>query len=119
MYLIHAGLRAPSADDQLPPLTAEFIRVLAGADGPVEHVSVHRHAQPDPVVGVYVLTDSLDEAELHTEELLRRALDDVPALRGWSVTRVGAPLVAPFYENLLLSSSGPAGRNGPGPLPST
>lgn len=119
MYLVHAGLRAPSADAQLPPHTADLVRGLADADGPVEHVSAHPHAQPDPVLGVFLLADSLNEAERRAEDLCRRALDALPALRGWRVGRVGAPLVAPYYEGLLAAGSGLAGRNGPGPFPST
>ncbi|MFG2714782.1 hypothetical protein ACGFX2_30135 [Streptomyces goshikiensis] len=119
MYLVHAGLRASAPDAQLPDTTADLIRSVADADGtPAEHVSAHPHALPDPVVGVFLVADSLSEAERRTESLCRRALAVVPALRGWKLTRVGAPLVTPYYEQLLLSSSGPAGRIGSGPLPS-
>ena len=119
MFLIHAALRAPAPGVQLPSATAEFIRYLPGAEGLVEHVSAHPGALPDPVVGVYVLADGLAEAERRTEDLCRRALAEVRALRGWRVTRVGVPLVAPYYEQLLQSSSGRPGRIGTGPFPST
>ncbi|MET9606325.1 hypothetical protein ABZZ17_14805 [Streptomyces sp. NPDC006512] len=119
MYLIHAALRAPSPDIRLPSSTAEFIRGLPGAADLVEHVSAHPGALPDPVVGVYVLADGLDEAERRTESLCRRALEEVRALRGWTVTRVGVPLVTPYYEQLLQASSGLPGRIGTGPFPST
>ncbi|MFD6179914.1 hypothetical protein [Streptomyces goshikiensis] len=119
MYLVHAGFRASAPGARLPAAAADLIRSLADADGlSAEHVSAHPHALPDPVVGVFLVADSLSEAERRTETLCRRALDVVPALRGWTLTRVGAPLVAPYYERLLLSSSGPAGRIGSGPLPS-
>ncbi|MCX4526470.1 MULTISPECIES: hypothetical protein [unclassified Streptomyces] len=119
MYLVHAGLRASAPGAQFPVAAAELIRSVADADGlPAEHVSAHPHALPDPVVGVFLLADSLGEAERRAEALCRRALDVVPALRGWTLTRVGAPLVTPYYERLLLSPSGPAGRIGSGPLPS-
>ncbi|MFE9483240.1 hypothetical protein ACFYNM_32130 [Streptomyces spororaveus] len=128
MYLIHATLRAPAAGVQLPPHTRELVRALADADaeggsvggcGPVEHVSTHPHVLPDPILGVYLIADSLHKAERRTEALCRRALDEVPALRGWTVGRVGAPLVTSYYEQLLLASSGPAGRIRPGPLSSS
>ncbi|MEV6208683.1 hypothetical protein [Kitasatospora sp. NPDC051914] len=119
MYLIHAALRAPAPMAQLPSECADFVRGLADSEGPVEHVSAHPQAQPDPVLGVYLLAASLGEAERRTESLCRRALQEVPALRGWTVARVGAPLVAPYYERLLTAASGLAGRNRPGPFPST
>ncbi|MFI5637932.1 hypothetical protein ACIA8H_11015 [Streptomyces goshikiensis] len=119
MYLVHAGLRASEPGSQLPSETAELIRSVADTDGPpAEHVSAHPDALPDPVVGVFLVADGLAEAERTAETLFRRALAVVPALRGWRLTRVGAPLVTPYYEQLLLSSSGPAGRIGSGPLPS-
>ncbi|MCX5198630.1 hypothetical protein OOK31_32895 [Streptomyces sp. NBC_00249] len=120
MYLIHAGLRAPSGGGQLPVRAAESMLALAETDvnTPVEHVSAHAHALPDPVVGVYVLAENLEAAERAAEVLCRRAVEEVRALRGWTVTRVGAPLVAPYYEHLLKTSSGLAGRIGTGPFPS-
>ncbi|WP_328299409.1 hypothetical protein OG389_17370 [Streptomyces sp. NBC_00435] len=120
MYLIHAALRPPSAHTQLPPHAGELVRMLAegdvgagadadadgGAWGSVEHVSTHPHASPAPVLGVYLIADSLGEAERRTEALCRRACSVVPALRGWTVGRVGVPLIAPYYEQLLLTGSG-------------
>ncbi|MFJ5549253.1 hypothetical protein [Streptomyces sp. NPDC093225] len=128
MYLIHAALRAPSAADRLPSDCADAVRALARSDTPVEHVSAHPDARPDPVLGVYVLAGSLREAEDRTAALCRRALRELPALRGWAVGRVGAPLVAPYYERLLETvpagpgpgpGPSPAGRNRPGPFPSS
>ncbi|WP_327253401.1 hypothetical protein [Streptomyces sp. NBC_01244] len=129
MYLVHAALRAPAPGAQLPPHAGELIRAFASASasasatadacGPVEHVSAHPHALPDPTLGVYLLADSLNEAERRTEALCRRAFEEVPALWGWTVGRVGAPLVTPYYEHLLAAASGRAGRNGPGPVPSS
>ncbi|WP_329383904.1 hypothetical protein OG625_22295 [Streptomyces sp. NBC_01351] len=124
MYLIHVGLRAPAGGGQLPSNTAESLLALAeltetDANGQVDHVSAHAHALPDPVAGVYVLAEGLEAAERAAEALCRRAVEELPALSGWTVTRVGAPLVAPYYEQLLRSSSGLAGRIGTGPFPST
>ncbi|MFE2289356.1 hypothetical protein ACFXDJ_34940 [Streptomyces sp. NPDC059443] len=137
MYLIHAALRAPSAGAQLPSHAGELVRAFAdvdadvdahahadrrgdgGAFGPVEHVSAHPRALPGPTLGVYLIADSLDEAERRTEVLCRRAFEEVPALRGWTVGRVGVPLVTPYYERLLVATSGLPGRKGPGPVPSS
>ncbi|UQX02338.1 hypothetical protein [Streptomyces sp. RerS4] len=121
MHLVHVTVRTCSFGAQLPSEAPGLIFDLAESDedGPVEHVTAHPHALPDPVVGVYVLADSLAEAERRTEALCRRAFQDVRALRDWRVTRVGVPLLTPYYEQLLHSSSGLAGRIGPGPFPST
>lgn len=119
MYLIHAALRAPSTGIQLPCETGELVRRITDVHNPVEHVSVHPYAQPDPVLGVYLLAASLAEAEERVWTLACRAVAELPSLRGWTVARVGAPFVAPYYERLLLSSSVPAGRIGPGPIPSS
>lgn len=131
MYLVHAALRPPAPGIQLPPHAGELVRALAtssdsssaGSDvrawGPVEHVSAHPHALPDPTLGVYLIADSLNEAERRTEALCRHAFEEVPALWGWTLGRVGAPLVTPYYEHLLAAASGRAGRNGPGPVPSS
>ncbi|WP_330297056.1 hypothetical protein [Streptomyces sp. NBC_00503] len=125
MYLIHAALRAPSAGVQLPAHAGELVRAFADADaatgafGSIEHVSAHPGALPGPTLGVYLIADSLDDAERRTEALCRRAFEEVPALRGWTVGRVGMPLVTPYYERLLGATSGLPGRKGPGPVPST
>ncbi|WP_327306125.1 hypothetical protein OG730_23720 [Streptomyces sp. NBC_01298] len=133
MYLIHAALRAPAPGVRLPSHAGELVRALADADptgcGPVEHVSTHPGALPGglpgalpsalPTLGVYLIADSLGEAEGRTEALCRRAVEEVPALSGWTVGRVGVPLVTPYYEHLLLAAFGPRGHNGPGPVPSS
>ncbi|MFF8772435.1 hypothetical protein [Kitasatospora sp. NPDC015120] len=117
MYLVHAALRAPATGRGLPGDLAARLLALGGPDR-VEHVSVHPDALPDAVVGVFLTADRLADAEHRAGELLRRAVEELPALRGWSVGPVRAPLVVPFYER-WLSGSGPAGRNGPGTIPSS
>ncbi|MGK4580141.1 hypothetical protein [Kitasatospora sp. HPMI-4] len=117
MYLVHADLRAPHPDMALPQDIGPLIHAVAMQHEQIEHISVHRTSGPEPVLGVYLIADHLDAAEAVVATLCRRAIDTVPALRGWSTPRVGAPLVTPFYER-LLSSSGLAGRISPGPVPS-
>ncbi|MFB8243351.1 hypothetical protein ACFC58_43150 [Kitasatospora purpeofusca] len=117
MYLVHAALRAPSAGHRLPGGLAAQLLVLAGPDR-VEHIAVHPDAAPDAVVGVFLVADRLADAEHRAGELLHRAVEELPALRGWSVGPVRVPLVGAFYDR-LLSGSGPAGRNGPGTIPSS
>ncbi|GAA2657249.1 MULTISPECIES: hypothetical protein [Streptomyces] len=57
MYLVHTGLRAPRdarAAIDLPTL----IRSRLGPDDGAEHISVHPHARPDPVIGLYLRAQS-------------------------------------------------------------
>ncbi|MER7850327.1 hypothetical protein ABTZ03_41080 [Kitasatospora sp. NPDC096077] len=69
-------------------------------------------------MGIHLLADSLAAAEQQAAELCRRAVNELPELCGWTVGRVGVPLVAPFYER-PLSGSGFLGRISPGTFPST
>ncbi|MFE5584404.1 hypothetical protein [Kitasatospora sp. NPDC056531] len=102
----------------LPQGSGGLVRSIAMPHEEIEHISVHHGSTPDPVLGVFLIADRLESAEAVVARLCRRAIDTLPALRGWSVARVGAPLVAPFYER-LLSSSGHGGLISPGPVPST
>ncbi|MET8629732.1 hypothetical protein ABZW30_39410 [Kitasatospora sp. NPDC004669] len=108
MYLVHAALRPPYAGAPLPPDVGTLLRSLATREEAVEHVSVHPAAEPDPVVGVFVLADRLTDAERRVAELCRRAVSTAAELSGWTYGRVGAPMVTPYYER-LLDGSGLAG----------
>ncbi|MFF2614491.1 MULTISPECIES: hypothetical protein [unclassified Kitasatospora] len=117
MYLIHVQLLAPEGAP-LPDGVADLVRSVATPADRLEHVAVHPHAVPDPVLGLYLLADGLADAESRAAGLCERAVASAAPLHGWSVARAGAPLVSPFYE-LELSRSGPAGRNRQGTFPST
>ncbi|MFG2821770.1 hypothetical protein ACGFX4_20360 [Kitasatospora sp. NPDC048365] len=118
MYLVHATLNAPPAGGgPLAPGLAASIRALAGPDQ-VEHVVVHPDAEPAPVVGVFLVADRLADAERRTAALVRRAVDELPELRGWDFGPAEVPLIAPFHERTLAQAC-PAGRNCPGPVPSS
>ena len=90
MYLIHVSL-GPS-DARFPP---KLGRILAGfaapADG-VEHVSDHSDHLEGPVVGLYLTSPSLAEAEAAAERVCRRALAGHPALSGVTLLNRGAAL---------------------------
>ncbi|WP_224284807.1 hypothetical protein [Streptomyces sp. LS1784] len=133
MYLVHTVLR-PDAPSRALPVDARGILLAAVLPGDrVEHLVVHPDALPDPVLGVYLVADSLAEAEGRAAAFCRRALAAVPAFAGWSAAGTAAPLVAPFYEHMLSDEAGSAepagpvgppdctdpGRNGPGAFPST
>ncbi|MFJ7910758.1 hypothetical protein [Kitasatospora sp. NPDC096204] len=117
MYLIHVHLRSPD-QAPLPDGVADLVRSVVTPVDRLEHVAVHSDATPHPVLGLYLLADGLADAESRAAALCGRALASAAPLHGWSVARVGAPLVSPFYE-LELSRSGLAGRNRQGTFPST
>ncbi|MDH6111684.1 hypothetical protein P3T36_001999 [Kitasatospora sp. MAP12-15] len=118
MYLIHVQLRPPAPGVCLPPRLAPLLRAMSHPDDRVEHIAVHADASPLPTLGVYLLADSLADAEERAKQLSRRWVTSMPLLQGWCPMRAEAPLVVPFYER-LLSLSGRAGLNGPGTFPST
>ncbi|MFJ9344355.1 hypothetical protein ACIRP0_34505 [Streptomyces sp. NPDC101733] len=125
MYLVHARLRAPLGVP-LPPETRSLVRSGVREEDGIEHVAVHPHASPHPVIGLYVRVESLAAAEARAARVCRRVLRECAEFTGWSLVVADAPLVAPFYES-LLSASGPAqppvdplgqGRFGPAEGPS-
>ena len=95
MYLVHVRLRSPR-DRALPEQTGAWVREAAGRDDGVEHVSVHRHARPDPVLGVYVMADFLEAAEKVAAAVCVRALRLRPELRAWAVLDGQVPLLMPY-----------------------
>ncbi len=118
MYLIHVRLGPPVDDLPLPSGLAQLLQAMSTPEDRVEHVAVHPDALPWPTLGVYLVADCLRDAEERAARLCGRGVTGIPLLRGWRLVNAQAPLVVPFYEQ-LLSSSGLGGLNGPGPFPST
>ncbi|MFJ8433526.1 hypothetical protein ACIQ9P_19715 [Kitasatospora sp. NPDC094019] len=118
MYLVHAVLRHSAPEAALPPDARDLLSALVRPRDRIEHLVLHRDAAPDPVLGLFLLTDSLAEAENRATVFCRTALGSLPELLGWWADRVAVPLVAPFYDRLLAASGSPD-RNGPGPFPSS
>ncbi|MET9149194.1 hypothetical protein ACIGZH_09725 [Streptomyces sp. NPDC058319] len=103
MYLIHT--RLGGADGAvLPDGVAQLVLAAASTADGVEHVRAHPDALPHPVLALFVLAGSLEEAEARALEVCRRALADAPELRGWEAVSSGAAFVAPYYERLLFPS---------------
>ncbi|MEV6583765.1 hypothetical protein AB0M92_37160 [Streptomyces sp. NPDC051582] len=98
MYLVHTGLRAPR-DTFAPADLRLLIRSRLGPDDGAEHVSVHPHARPDPVIGLYLRAGSLAEAEEHAAILIRLLLSRCPELADWTPLRPQVPLIAAAFES--------------------
>lgn len=82
MFLIHARL---TADGQaaLPDEVADIVRQCARPEDRLEHVSPHPEALPGPVLGLYLLSSTLEEAELAAVSVCMRALETSQRLRGF------------------------------------
>ncbi|NML50201.1 hypothetical protein HHL19_11060 [Streptomyces sp. R302] len=112
MYLVHARMAAPGGGATALPSRARVRALVLGRARPeerVEHVAVHPHALPHPVLGFYVLADRLAEAEATARAVCRRVLRDCPEFDGWSLLEAEVPLMAPLLER-ELSLSGPGPR---------
>ncbi|MEX0173130.1 hypothetical protein [Streptomyces sp. LMG1-1-1.1] len=109
MYLIHTSLKALGGATVLPPDTRALVLGHALPEERVEHVSVHAHVRPHPVLGLYLRSDRLVEAEAAARTVCLRALLHCPELTGWTLLDAQAPLITPVFEQ-LLSASGPPDR---------
>ncbi|MEU7552976.1 hypothetical protein AB0B01_11595 [Streptomyces sp. NPDC044571] len=109
MYLIHASLKALGGAAALPSDTRALVLGQALPEERVEHVSVHAHALPHPVLGLYLLSDRLLEAEATARALCLRALLNCHELSGWTLLAAQAPLAATAFEQMLSGSRPPQG----------
>ncbi|MEU3063381.1 hypothetical protein AB0P12_25965 [Streptomyces subrutilus] len=92
MYLVHVHLRPPSAAPRLPDTTAQALGLLARGREPVTHVSVHPDPPAHPVIGLYLHTESLAEAEAAARRLWHHLHHAHHPLAAWTLLRAEAPL---------------------------
>ncbi|MER6392845.1 hypothetical protein ABT236_30850 [Streptomyces sp. NPDC001523] len=93
MYLVHARLRPPARGGEAPSHLRSLVYAFARPEDAVEHVSVHVDAAPGPVLGLFVLADSLAQAEANAEAVCARLLSGHPALMGWTLVHAEVPLL--------------------------
>lgn len=93
MYLVHAHLEPPAQGGELPPDLRALAYECARPEDGVEHVSVHGGASLAPVLGLFLLADSLARAEANTAAVCARLLESHPELSGWTLLRAEAPLL--------------------------
>ncbi|MEU6842771.1 hypothetical protein ABZ930_12995 [Streptomyces sp. NPDC046716] len=112
MYLVHAQLTART-DMPLPGDTSETIRAHAKTDESIEYVVVHPTTPTGPVIGLFLLAGSVEEAEVIGATVCERALRGRAELSGFQLLACEARLVAEYYDR--LAGLGPPGRVMPRP----
>ncbi|MEU9924074.1 hypothetical protein AB0H51_22755 [Streptomyces griseoluteus] len=99
MYLVHVSVRPRRGGTVLSPSVAGLIALACADQDGFEHVTVHADALPHPVLGFYLLADSLAEAETSADALWRHVALSVPELRDWELVRAEVPLLRPEAES--------------------
>jgi len=111
MYLLHATL-AGQGGRAVPRDTAALVAGSARPEDRLEHVALHLD---DPrggprsgpggdrraVLGLFLIADSLAEAERTATELCLRALEECSELRGLRLLSCGAAMPPAYYDGLL------------------
>ncbi|MFF5445537.1 hypothetical protein [Streptomyces sp. NPDC012888] len=94
MYLVHAQL-APPPDGQATGEAMRQVRDALLQDREVQHIACHPDGPGGPVLGVFTLAGSVEEAEDRVAALCRAALRHGPGLRGWRLGRCEVVLALP------------------------
>lgn len=92
MYLVHLSF-LPPVRGRFSDKAKEMIRSVAAPGDGLEHITVHRRRGTDPVVGLFLRSRSLTEAENTASLLWHRAVEAHPELREYQLFRCEAPLV--------------------------
>ncbi|MFI1016625.1 hypothetical protein [Streptomyces sp. NPDC020965] len=103
MYLVHAQL-APLGGGKLPGEAMSLVRARVLLDRDIQHIACHPDGPGGPVLGVFTLAGSVEEAEDRVAELCRCALRNSPGLQGLQLARCEVVLALP--------SSGPPPEEG-------
>ncbi|MEU7074421.1 hypothetical protein AB0B30_35055 [Streptomyces narbonensis] len=94
MYLVHAHL-APPAFGEAPGEVMRQIRASVLGHRDVQFVACHPDGPGGPVLGIFALATSVEEAEERIAALCRSALNSDAGLRGWSLGRCEVVLALP------------------------
>ncbi|MFI2213989.1 hypothetical protein [Streptomyces sp. NPDC020141] len=95
MYLIHLALEHREHGRSLPDDVREVLVACAAESDALEHVTVHGAECSRQVIGLFLGTAGLAEAEAATARIWRRAVARDPRLRRWELRRAEAPLLRP------------------------
>ncbi|MFE7135976.1 hypothetical protein ACFVIM_34515 [Streptomyces sp. NPDC057638] len=99
MYLVHAHL-ATGTGAELPREALGLVRASALRGRGVQHIACHPDGPAGPVLGVFVMAETVESAEARVATLCRRALRIVPALRGVRLIRCEVVLALPCRPEL-------------------
>ncbi|MBC3843071.1 hypothetical protein GXW82_31445 [Streptacidiphilus sp. 4-A2] len=105
--MVHAELLA-GTDTRLPDDMPDLLTTCSYPGEGVEFVVVHRNAGRAPVIGLFMLAESLSRAEEAATAVCLRALASQPALSTFELERCEGRMVPAYYEQLLREGS--AGR---------
>ncbi|MDH6132927.1 hypothetical protein P3T37_002313 [Kitasatospora sp. MAA4] len=100
MYLIHAQFAADSGA-VFPEGAEDIARRCARPADRLEHVVLHPDAVGGAVLGLFLLSASLAEAEQTARDLSVRALETSPELLGFRLLSCRAAVPAAYYDRLL------------------
>ncbi|MFI8304166.1 hypothetical protein ACIF80_12040 [Streptomyces sp. NPDC085927] len=113
MQLVHVRVRL-AVDFPTPERLTMILLSHARPPDQIQHISIHPDTGRDLTVGVYVIADSLLEAEGMARAVVARAVEREYELRGARLTGWSAALVPEFY-NGLCDARGGGGRSMQGP----
>jgi hypothetical protein len=99
MYLIHAEILPPECE--LPCRVADLISDQAEPSDGLQHVEPHPDALGGPVLGLFVLAESLEAAEAAAGRICLRAVRHLPEFAGLSLGRCEAVLVPGHHDRLM------------------
>ena len=96
-YLVHMHLAPRGPGVILPAHTASAIVCAANHPG-VLHVVAHPLAQPQPIVGLYIREETLDQAEASARHIWQHAVAAQPWLGHWQLVRAEVPLIDQLHR---------------------
>ncbi|GGU81759.1 hypothetical protein GCM10010260_12800 [Streptomyces filipinensis] len=104
MYLVHARLESDE-HTEIPAGTVDLLTRSATPDDQLEHVVMHTHGDPGPVLGFFILAQSLEEAEGVAASLCQRVLDENAELHRFRIASCNATAPWSYYERILRMPS--------------
>ncbi|MGW8763535.1 hypothetical protein ACWGN5_13640 [Streptomyces sp. NPDC055815] len=100
MYMVHAQLASKSSES-LPGGASEIFRGSAKPGESVEYVVVHPDTPVGPVVGLFLLARSLEQAEEIGAAVCGRALRTRRELSGFLLLGCEGRLVGPYFDRMF------------------
>jgi len=101
MYLVHAHLDLPPGE-QLPLDIRTLVRSAITADDGIEHVAVHPRRPRELTLGLYLLSDTLGEAEQRAVDVCGRLIREVPQLTSARLIGAGVPVQSLAFAPLPM-----------------